>query len=384
MKTPANLNNENRALNKVMESLEKNRAEKMERDKQVNVELKHPVEQPKVEPPQKREYKSDGCEVWSDLEQSCNVDPKGLGSAIKNLSSHYRKSPDTSQSLDFFIPSICDVPAKDDFSLMDIAVFGLGKKPSFKPLKYDLKDAYITVQGGTLSGMATIFDYDIFLYVVSHLNAEMERIRQLVKYENIDAYLPSRTIQTTAFDVLNFCQRSDGGRQYKALEESLERLASTKVSIKEKENSNTHRRVGMFGLIDDFKFFKNKETGELTGLTISIANWAYDGIVRTTTPTVLTTKAEYFLLKKSYHKFLYRLALKSAGKGSADYFLTTIYQRSGSDIGFRFFKRDIKKSIAELGENGRLIDYEISLNGKGKMEKVRFFYIKEPERLTVK
>jgi len=390
MKTPADLDNENRGLNEILESLEKNRAEKKGRDKPLNVQVKHPVEQPNIETPKKREYKSDGCEVWSDLEQSCNVDPKGLGRAIKNLSSHYRKPPDTSKPLDVFIPSICDVPVKDEFSLMDIAVFGLSKKPGFKSLRYDLKDAHIVVSGSFEYGMATIFDYDIFLFVVSHLNAEMERIRKLVKYENIDAYLPSRTIKTTAYDVLTFCKRNIGGKQYKALEESLKRLKTTSISIEEKENGDTYRRVGMFGLIDDFKFLKNKETGELTGLTISIANWAYDGIVRndgivrTTTPTVLTTKKEYFLLKKPYHKFLYRLALKSAGKGSAEYFLTTIYERSGSDREFRFFKRDIKKAIAELGESGRLIDYEISLHGEGKMEKIRFYYIKEPERLTAK
>jgi len=46
---------------------------------------------------------------------------------------------------------------------MDIAVFGLGKKPRFKPIEHDLNDAQITVQGGTDCGMATIFDYDIFL-----------------------------------------------------------------------------------------------------------------------------------------------------------------------------------------------------------------------------
>ncbi len=265
---------------------------------------------------------------------------------------------------------------------MDIAVFGLGKKPSFKSLRYDLKDAHIVVSGSFEYGMATIFDYDIFLFVISHLNAEMERIRKLVKYENIDAYLPSRTIKTSAYDILTFCKRSTGGRQYKALEKALERLKTTVISIKEK--GSTYRRVGMFGLIDDFKFIKHKETGELIGLTISIANWAYDGIVRTAKPTILTTKEEYFELKKSYHKFLYRMALKVAGKGTAEYLLTTLYERSGGGKDFRFFKFDIKKSIAELGESGKLIDYYIKTTGKARTEKIMFAYSKRQELLTEK
>ncbi len=371
--------NKDVGINRLLESINGNRVKKRGQEEKIGTQFEIDIPEKETK---NREYTSDDCEVWSDLERAESGDSKGLGQSLKNLSKHYRKAPDTRKQIDLFIPSVCDVPAKDDFSLMDIAVFGLGKKPSFKPLRYDLKDAHIVVAGSVEYGMATIFDYDIFLFAISHLNAEMERIRKQVTYDHIDAYLPSRTIKTSAYDVLTFCQRKIGGRQYKALEESLERLASTKISIKEKENGKTHRRVGMFGLIDSFKFLKNKDTGELTGLTISIADWMYDGIVRTGTPSILTMKEEYFLLKKSYHKFLYRLALKSAGKGSAEYFLTTLYERSGSDRDFRFFKRDIKQGIAKLGESGRLIDYLFSLDGEGKMEKIRFLHIKNPELTT--
>jgi hypothetical protein len=47
----------------------------------------------------------------------------------------------------------------------------------------------IVVQGGTHCGMATIFDYDIFLYMVSYLTHEMNKVREEIKKGN-DNYLP--------------------------------------------------------------------------------------------------------------------------------------------------------------------------------------------------
>jgi hypothetical protein len=54
--------------------------------------------------------------------------------------------------------------------------------------KYNLNDAEIVVQGGTHCGMATIFDYDIFLYMVSYLTHEMNKVRE----EIIKLIIPTR------------------------------------------------------------------------------------------------------------------------------------------------------------------------------------------------
>jgi hypothetical protein len=63
------------------------------------------------------------------------------------------------------ISPLTDIATKDDISLMDIAVFGLGRKPRFTPIKYNLNDAEIVVQGGTHCGMATMVNNCRFLFL---------------------------------------------------------------------------------------------------------------------------------------------------------------------------------------------------------------------------
>ena len=324
--------------------------------------------------PEKIKYASDGAEKWSDLETAHIKDPK-LAAQLKRMSRNYRQAPKDDKPLNVFVPTLADVSNKDDYSLMDIAVFGLGKKPRFEPIKHDLNDAHITVQGGTDCGMATIFDYDIFLYMVSYLTREMERCKDEVKRGN-DARLPARKISPPVTELLKFCKRDDGGKQYKQLEKALERLSTTKILIKEKREGKSHRRIGMFSLIGDYEIFKATRTGNISELLISIPDWVYDGVVRPTKPTVLTLDNDYFLLSQGYHRFLHRLARKTAGKTNATYSLETLYERSGSTRPFRSFKADLKKAIEAL-KDAPLPDYHVQLVKKGKIENVILTYTGE-------
>lgn len=324
-------------------------------------------ELPEEEP---TKYLSDGAETWSDLEAAHIHDPE-LAARIRRMSKNYRQAPKTDKQLSFFTPTISDISNKDDYSLMDIATFGLGKSPRFKPIKYDLNGALVTVQGGTDCGMATIFDYDVFLFVVSYLVREMERVKEEVK-KGHDVRLPPRQIRPPVAELLKFCRRDDGGKQYKQLEATLERLSSTKISIK-KHGTGKGRRVGMFSLIGGFKMLTETRTGNISELSIDIPNWVYDGVVRPDNPTVLTLHNDYFLLHKGYHRFLHRLARKAAGKAQAVYSIETLYERSGSTSPLKNFKSDIKKAIGALN-NDPLPDYSVIYEKQGKRENVMFRY----------
>ena len=85
-------------------------------------------------------------------------------------------TPDEAQLM-FFSPSVYDAPIKDDVNLMDVAPFALGKKIRTGVITYELKDSLITIEGGAEVGIATVFDYDIFLNMVSHLAEEVRRFR---------------------------------------------------------------------------------------------------------------------------------------------------------------------------------------------------------------
>ena len=78
-----------------------------------------------------------------------------------------RLAPEGDEQLDFFVPQVHDAPLKDEMNLMDIAPFALSKVRRDGVIRYELKDSIITIEGGAEVGLATTYDYDIFLSMVS-------------------------------------------------------------------------------------------------------------------------------------------------------------------------------------------------------------------------
>ncbi|SCN46913.1 Plasmid replication initiator protein [methanotrophic endosymbiont of Bathymodiolus azoricus (Menez Gwen)] len=301
-------------------------------------------------------FDSDNCITYSELERAASeVKDSRLAARLKKLSRNYRRAPEGDQQMSLFEPTLMDVSTKDDISLMDVAVFGLGRKPRFEPIEHDLKDAHITIQGGTKCGMATIFDYDIFLYMVSYLTHEMNVVRRAAE-NGQDSYLPPRKIKPSVVELLKYCRRDLGGKNYKMLESALIRLDNTNILISHKNSKS--RRSGSFNLIDGYEITSETKTGKISEVSINIPSWVYDGVVRNGDPRVLTMPKDYFLLDQGNHRFLHRLCRKAAGKGEANYNLQTIYERSGSTSPFRSWKSKFKKSIETLGIKGKALpDY---------------------------
>lgn len=79
------------------------------------------------------------------------------------------------KQVDLFLDSMIDAPIKDDQNLMEFPFFSLQKQPNLSVLTYERDDIFIEVSPG-IKGLATIWDKDILLYVVTKLN-EMNRTR---------------------------------------------------------------------------------------------------------------------------------------------------------------------------------------------------------------
>src|SRR5690606_27641488 len=90
-----------------------------------------------------------------------------------------RKPPKGDEQSDFFAPTLYDVSTRDSRSVMDVAVFRLSKKDkrAGELIRYDLPDGYVEVSAGA-HGMASVWDYDIVLMLVSHLTEAMNRYRE--------------------------------------------------------------------------------------------------------------------------------------------------------------------------------------------------------------
>lgn len=278
----------------------------------------------------------------------------------KNVQKYFMRNPPEGDSQsDFFVPVLYDVAAKDSRDIMDVAVFRLSKdkkRPNEK-IRYERPNGYVEVVSGDV-GMASVWDYDIVLMAISCLTNAMNLYRQ-GRGEK-----PSRIFRPHVSEILKFCRRGDGTRQYDEIEGALKRLSTTFVEVVTTEKNDGKRPLRTaqgVGLINGYKTISYADNGRITSVEIEIPQWIYSEIVDVNSPAVLTVHPEYFLMTQGIGRFLYRLARRAAGKTRAKWSFHTIYQRSGSTGTFKKFTFTLRSLI----EANNLPEYMLSeLPGK--------------------
>ena len=255
-----------------------------------------------------------------------------------------RKPPEGDAQSDFFVPLLYDVATKDSRSIMDVAVFRLSKKDKRvnETIRYERADGYVEVVSGE-AGMASVWDYDIVLMAISHLNDAMNL------YKQGRGEKPSRIFRPHVSEILKFCRRSDGGRQYEEIEGALKRLSTTFVEVvttTQAKGQRATRTAQGVGLINSYETVSYADNGRLTSVSIEIPQWLYNEVVEANAPAVLTVHPEYFLIEPGIGRFLYRLARRAAGKARAKWTFKLIYERSGSGGSFKEFCRILRRLIA--------------------------------------
>jgi len=254
-----------------------------------------------------------------------------------------RRPPEGDAQADFFVPVLYDVATKDSRSIMDVAVFRLSKKDkrAGETIRYELTDGYVEVKAGP-DGMASVWDYDIVLMAISHLTYAMNR------YREGRGDKPSRVFRPHVAEILKFCRRSDGGRQYEEIEAALDRLKSTSLKIvrtRKGKGGRMMREAEGEGLLSNYRTVSYAENGRVAGVEIEVPSWIYREVVEAKNPEVLTVHPEYFLIEPGIGRFLYRLARRAAGRGRARWSFKLIYERSGSVGTFKEFCRLLRKII---------------------------------------
>lgn len=304
--------------------------------------------------------------VWADLKieelgtGSINRALRSLGEAIRN--GHLkddvsavlmqettsrrvlREPPVDDAQMMFFVPTIYDAPIKDDVNLMDVAPFSLSKRSSRGVLRYELKDSLITIEGGAESGMATVFDYDIFLNMVSYLAEEVQQFRRDEK-KGLRPTLPPKVYRPNASQILKFCRRSDGGKSYEDLEAALDRLTNTTIKVVNLSGGK-RRAVDSRSLIGGYSVVSRTGANKIDLIEITIPDWVYTSVVRNESNLpLLTLHQDYFLISSGLGRFIYRLARKAAGKNPAKYYVKEVYERSGSTQELRKFAYDLREFV---------------------------------------
>jgi plasmid replication initiation protein len=289
------------------------------------------------------------------------VDSKALAPITAPASAkgaNLRTPPEGDVQPDFFVPSLFDIPVKDGVDLMDVAVFRLSKSQTRRGdiIRYELSDAIIEVAGGA-HGMATIWDYDLVLMMVSHL-ADATRRHRAGRGPK-----PTNRFRPHAVEILKFCRLPDGGQQYENLAHTLDRLQGTFIKITHTQSSTRKRRTGYFPLIAGADVVSRTDSGKVGQVEIVIPDWIFDGVCNHKTPEVLTVDPDYLLIRGGLARFVYRLARKAAGKSSARYSFRTIHQRSGSTREFKKFAHDLRELVKANDLPGYALDEDKGADG---------------------
>lgn len=255
-----------------------------------------------------------------------------------------RRPPECDRQPDFLVPGLYDVATKDNRGFMDVALFRLSKRDqqAGKMIRYELRDGYVEVKAGP-DGMASIWDYDIVLMMISHLTESMNL------FNAGRGRMPGRKFLPHVAEITKFCRRGRGGRQADEIEAVLDRLQGTIIKsvrvARSRNGKGMERVVEAEGLIGPYKVVSRTETGKVASIEIEAPKWIYDEITSGTTPDVLTVHPDYFLIDLGLGRFVYRLARRAAGKTSAKWAFKTIYERSGSLGQAKEFNRMLRSLI---------------------------------------
>jgi len=257
---------------------------------------------------------------------------------------------------DLFAANFADIPVRDQRDTMERPFFSLSKKPRVTPIEYHVGDVWVEVTANPKFGMATIWDADILIWVSTQVTEAFDR-----------GQATSRTIRFHPHTLLKAIRRSAGGEDYKRLRAALDRLTHT--AVRTNIRANGKKKFASFHWLESWTELTDEATGEPIGMTITIPDWLYSGIV--TKGGVLTIHEDYFLLTGGIERWIYRVARKHAGSQSTGWSFTMrqLFEKSCSCARFSDFAIDVRRVV----ESDSLPEYAMSIHENAEKEEVIHF-----------
>jgi len=263
-------------------------------------------------------------------------------------------SPGLHKQPDFFICDVFDT-YKDDAASMEHPVFSLSTKPDHRMLVYEYNGNSIKIKP-SYTGLATIHDKDILLYLTS----------SLMNAKNNGKHISNR-LRFVAYDYLVSTNKTTTGKAYTQLKEGLERLSGTRIETNIKTNDK--KIISEFGLIDSWSIVSESEDGRMVAVEVELSDWFYNSVLG---DSVLSIDKEYFNLRKPTDRRLYELARKHCGNQVAwKIGLDKLKDKIGSNSELKKLRFNLKKLI----ETNHLPEYNISMEND-----VVMFTRKEPPK----
>ena len=257
-----------------------------------------------------------------------------------------RKPPQNDEQLDLFSAIFSDVSNRDTRETMEFPFLSLSKKPRFKPIHYSSPNGTrVMVSGGEPHGIASIFDYDLIIWLLSQIRHSINRGEKV-----------SRRIQFNRHSYLRDVRKHSSGDEYKRLERSIARLKNTTITT----TIRAEREVVMFSWIEFARIVRD-EKGRFCKAEVVIPEWLFDAVKNK--KLVLSINRDYFLLTSGIERWLYRLLKKSAGNQVTGWSwkIDHLHERSGTTQQRKYFAREIRKIVS----SGKLLDYKLQLKEQG-------------------
>jgi plasmid replication initiation protein len=271
------------------------------------------------------------------------------------MSTRHRTRSEREQ-LELFRALPGDLAPRDAQDLMAYPFFSLAKTHRTTPIDYRTRDIAIRVEAVPEHGMATIWDADILIWASTQIT------------EALDRGLPaSRVVHFHPHHLLKSIRRATGGEHYRRLRAALERLTHT--AVRTNIRAEGKKKAASFHWLESWTELTDEKTGEPTGMTLTLPDWLYDGILMK--GGVLTIHEDYFLLTGGIERWLYRVARKHAGQqeGGWQFTMRQLYEKSGSTSRFSDFAIDVRKVV----EADSLPEYTAILHKNQEGEEVIHF-----------
>jgi plasmid replication initiation protein len=135
------------------------------------------------------------------------------------------------------------------------------------------------------------------------------------------------------------------GHDYARLRAALE--WRTHTAVRTNIRADGKKKFASFHWLGGWKEVVDVATGEPTGMTMTLPDWLFDGIVMK--GGVLTIHEDYFLLTGGVGRWLYRVVRKHAGNQQSGWQFTMrqLYEKSGASSRFSDFAIDVRRVVEE-------------------------------------
>ena len=243
----------------------------------------------------------------------------------------------------FLLDSPLQGEIRGERSLMAFPFFALAKNAWMKPLTYNTESVSIEVRPSA-SGVATIYDKEIVLYIASLMAAKIEAGEEV-----------AQDFVFTAHDLFSVTGSNHSARSYGRLSEALERLQGTQ--IKTNIEAGGEGEEGFFSWLSEAKLHYTKtRSGErrLKAVKVRLCDWLFRAILRDR--QVLNYAHAYFQLGPIERR-IYEVARSTCDSDRVEVDLATFRLQ----IGYQNPLANFRNALKQIAGTNAIPDYQLEL-----------------------